>query len=74
MEVGWANTDGADFTTRNQAYFFTTRLQGFLNKNDYCLYFELIKKIYIFFRVGGTSGKRCVDPTGKGFDMHNYLN
>ena len=45
-----------------------------LNKNDFCLYFELIKKIFYFFRVGGTSGKRCVDPTGKGFDMNNYLN
>ena len=42
-----------------------------LNKNDYCLYFELL---IFLFRVGGTSGKRCVDPTGKGFDMHNYLN
>ena len=45
-----------------------------LNKNDFCLYFELIKKIFYFFRVGGTSGKRCVDPTGKGFDMPHYLN
>ena len=45
-----------------------------LNKNDFYLYFELIKKIFYFFRVGGTSGKRCVDPTGKGFDMPHYLN
>ena len=44
-----------------------------LNKNDFCLYFELIKKIFYFFRVGGTSGKRCVDPTGKGFDRYASL-
>ena len=45
-----------------------------INKNDFCLFFELIQNIFYFFRAGETSGKRSLDPTGKGLDLPHYLN